>query len=255
MAGTVGVDTKDIAADGIDGDFVAQPRADVVGVEIDEEAILLLEGTRELHALNPTGTLVWGLLDGVSTLEAIVADLTAAFDADPEVIRNDVVEVTRQFGRAGLLIGVAREDPAPPPPPSPQGLPAGTELESFTYPTLDGDPVALEDLKGKQFLLVNWSPRCGYCVRIAPELAELEPELTKREVDLVLLTIGEADENRELVESHELRCTVLLQDGGYSAFAGLGTPAAYMIDEDGKVSSELALGAIEVPVLARQTAS
>ena len=254
MAGNVSVETKEIPADDIDGGFVAEPRAEVVGVEVDGEAVLLLEGTREIHALNGVGTITWGLFDGSSTLDAIVADLSEAFRADPEVVRNDVLELARELGRAGLLIGVAREEPAPVPT-SPQGLAQGTEVPPFRFPALDGEAVGLEDLRGRRFLLVNWSPRCGYCLRIAPELAELEPGLLEHDVGLVFLTIGGEEENRELVESNGLHSTVLLQDDGQSVvFEGLGTPAAYLIDEAGKVASELALGANEVPVLARQAA-
>lgn len=254
MARNVRVDTKDIAADDIGGDFVAQARAEVVGVEVDDEAILLLEGTRDLHSLNPTGTLIWRLFDGASTLEEIVADLTDAFQADAEVVRNDVLELTRELGRAGLLVGVAREEPVPVPT-SPKGLAQGTEVPAFRFPALDGQALSLEDLHGKRTLLVNWSPRCGYCVRIAPELAEIEPALLEHDVRLVFLTIGSEEENRELVEGNGLRCAVLLQDDDQSVvFEGMGTPAAYLIDEAGKVASALALGANEVPILARQAA-
>jgi thiol-disulfide isomerase/thioredoxin len=254
MAMNVKEDTSEIVAADIEEGFVAKARAEVVGVEVDGEAILLLEGTRELHALNPTGTLIWGLLDGVSTLDEIVADLAAVYHADLQVVRNDVLELTRGLGRAGLLIGVAKEEPVHVPT-SPKGLAEGTEVPDFRFPALDGQPLALEDLRGKRTLLVNWSPRCGFCVKIAPELAEIETVLSEHDVRLVFLTIGSEEENRELVESNGLRSTVLLQDGDQSiVFGGLGTPAAYLIDEAGKVASTLALGANEVPVLARQAA-
>jgi len=254
MARNVSMKTKEIPAADLDGDFVAEPRAQVVGVEVDGESVLLLEGTRELHALNGVGTVIWGLFDGSSTLDEIVADLSEAFQTDPEVVRNDVLELARLLGRAGLLVGVAREEP-PPAPTSPQGLAPGTEVPAFRFPALDGKALGLEDLRGSRFLLVNWSPRCGFCSRIAPELAELAPGLKQHDVRFVFLTIGEAEENRELLESHGLDCTLLFQDGGQAeVFEGLGTPAAYLVDEAGKVASELALGADQVPVLVRKAA-
>lgn len=254
MGRKLSLKAKEILADDIDGSFVPRRRPEVVGVEVDDEAVLLVEGTRDLHALNGIGTVVWDLCDGTSTLDDIVADLAEAFGADPDVIRNDVVGLARGLGRAGLLVGVKREDPPPPQHQTPQGIPPGTEIEPFTYPTLDGDPVTLADLRGKRFMLVNWSPRCGFCVKIAPDLAELEPKLSKQEVGLVLLTIGEVDENRALLQDHGLHGTVLLQDAGYAPFAGVGTPAAYLIDDAGRIEGELALGALEVPDLAREAA-
>ena len=60
-------------------------------------------------------------------------------------------------------------------------------------------------------LLVNWSPRCGFCTLIAPELAELQPELHARGVEMVFITLGDAEENRPLLEEHGLQPRVLVR--------------------------------------------
>jgi len=53
-----------------------------------------------------------------------------------------------------------------------------------------------------------------------------------------------------LFDEAGLEATLLFQgDAQIEAFAGLGTPAAYLVDEDGMVASELAMGAEEVPRL------
>ena len=136
------------------------------------------------------------------------------------------------------------------------GLEVGAQPNPFELPDLDGHPVRLADFRGKRLLLVNWSPTCGFCDLIVRELAELQSSLRKRKIELVLASYGDAGSNRELVAEHGLECSILIQDGrAIDAFAGVGTPAAYLIDEDGRVARPLAVGAEEVPELARQIAT
>ena len=49
-------------------------------VELDGEAVIYDEDTTDLHHLNPTATVVFGLCDGTSTMEEISADIADAFD-------------------------------------------------------------------------------------------------------------------------------------------------------------------------------
>jgi len=70
-----------------------------------------------------------------------------------------------------------------------------------------------------------------------------------------LISRGTAAEHRELSEEHGLNCPVLLQAEGeptLEAFRGLGTPVAYLLDEQGSVARPLAVGADRVPDLARE---
>ncbi|MEJ7584194.1 MAG: hypothetical protein WKF43_08935, partial [Acidimicrobiales bacterium] len=102
-------------------------------------------------------------------------------------------------------------------------------------------------------LLVNWSPGCGFCVRIAGELAEISADLSRRRQRLVLVAAGSVEDNRRLLATSGLAATVLRNEG-FEPFEALGTPVAYLVDEAGRVASNLALGAIEVMVLARRVA-
>jgi peroxiredoxin len=139
-------------------------------------------------------------------------------------------------------------------PSEPAGLAVGTTFPSFKLSDVAGNEVALEDLRGKKVLLVNWSPQCGFCHRIAPDLAELHDDFEKTDVRLVLAAYGEAEANRKLVDEHGLKCLLLLQKGEQvlEVFKGLGTPVAYLLDEDGRVAKPLAEGAERIPALARE---
>jgi peroxiredoxin len=139
----------------------------------------------------------------------------------------------------------------------PQGLPVGTSMAPFRLPDLKGQTVALEDFKGKRVLLVNWSPQCGFCDLIAPELARVQGDLQKHNIQLLLVGRGNVEANRKLVEEHHLECPILLlkdNDNDLEAFQNVGTPAAYLLDEQGRVAEPLAVGTDAVPVLAREAA-
>ena len=61
----------------------------------------------------------------------------------------------------------------------------------------------------------------------------------------VVVTTGDPEENRRLVERHGIRCVVLLQEQMEvaSQFRAQGTPMGYRIDGAGRIASELTVGA------------
>jgi peroxiredoxin len=246
----------EISHEEIDGGFVPAARADVVSVEVDGEMVIgyLPEGESHLrtHALNATASIVWRCFDGSGTLDEIVADIADAFGTDVEVVRADVLDLAQQAGALGLLVGVREHVPEPDY--EPIGIPVGLPLPPFEATDEHGKPFWSDDLRGRGALLINWSPACGFCARIVDDLEDVVPALTARGIDVVLLAIGDADANRALLEKAGLDCRLLLHDGNTEVFGGMGTPAAYLIDEDGTVVEPMALGAIEVPRLARRAA-
>jgi peroxiredoxin len=171
-----------------------------------------------------------------------------------EVVSNDVLELARAVGKQGLLEGVAGEVIVPAFSRL-DGLDIGTPLPDFAAPDMAGTDVTLGQLEGSKVLLVNWSPWCGFCDRVAPDLAGVQDDLDQENVRLVLVSRGEADDNQRFLDEYGLRCTILLADSGIEAFEALGTPAAYLIDEEGKVAQPLSVGADQVPVLALTAAN
>jgi peroxiredoxin len=137
---------------------------------------------------------------------------------------------------------------------APTGLAVGTAFPSFRLPDDFGNEVTLEDLRGQSVLLVNWSPLCGFCRRIAPDIAELQDGFTNKDIRLVFAAFGDAGANRELANEHDLEGLLLLQsrERSLDAFKGIGTPAAYLLDEQGAVARPLAVGAEQVPDLMRE---
>jgi peroxiredoxin len=239
----------------IDGAFVPLQRPDVTVVVLEGEAVALSEGAAGAFFLDELATLVWSTFDGSASLDELAEDFAEAFAAEPNVVREDILTLTRNIGRAGLLQGIAYEPPAEPSYAWPTGVAVGEPIPPFELPDTEGNLVALSDLSAHQVLLVNWSPRCGFCTLIAPELSELQSELNASGVELVFITLGDAGENRPLLEEHGLKPRLLLGDAGLTeVFAGVGTPAAYVIDGEGRAASELTIGADKVPLLARSAA-
>ena len=95
--------------DQIGPDFVAHPRREVVTVEIDGDAIVYDELRETTHLLNPTGAIVWRLLDGETRLDELSADLAAVFGVGVEEVLADVVALVHELGQRGLLEHVAAE--------------------------------------------------------------------------------------------------------------------------------------------------
>ena len=136
----------------------------------------------------------------------------------------------------------------------PEGLAPGTAFPSFRLADVRGGVRALEDFRGTRVMLVHWSTGCGFCEMIAPDLAKAVPQLREHNTELVLVTSGDPETNLKLADQHGLECPMLLQDASdtLEGFAGIGTPAAYLLDEEGTVQAGLALGADKVPDLLRE---
>lgn len=86
--------------------FVASARPEVVQAEVDGEIVLYDDRARVMHRLSPTAGQVWRCLDGSGSLADIAADLADVYQVDQGQILADVVTTARQFGSAGLLVGV-----------------------------------------------------------------------------------------------------------------------------------------------------
>jgi peroxiredoxin len=146
---------------------------------------------------------------------------------------------------------------------APGGLPLGSPAPDFELPDLTGARRKLSDFRGKNLLLVFFNPQCGFCTRMAGDLAALPPSSKHGGVGgggewsvPIIVTTGGADENRKFFEQHGIRCVVLLQEQMQvaSQYRAGGTPMGYRIDAAGNIASELAVGAEPLLQLATSVA-
>jgi peroxiredoxin len=128
----------------------------------------------------------------------------------------------------------------------------GSPAPAFELPDLNGRRRKLADFRGQNLLLIFFNPRCGFCTRMAPHLAVLPADGTGGAPVPLLVTTGDLEENRTLTAQHGIQAPVLLQEGmevGSQYHCGR-TPMGYRIDRQGKIASELAIGAQALLALA-----
>ena len=122
------------------------------------------------------------------------------------------------------------------------GLPVGTPAPPFTLPRLDGGELSLSDYAGRPVMLVFSDPDCGPCDVVAPRLEELSKKTPA--VNVVMVSRGDADRNRSKVSELGLTFPVVLQDQWKLSreYAKFATPMAYLIDEEGRIAADVAVG-------------
>ena len=125
----------------------------------------------------------------------------------------------------------------------------GEDAPEVKLPDLEGNTVELtKNFKGQETLLVFWNPGCGFCQQMLSDLREWEQNLPEDAPKLLVVSAGTKEANRE----QGLSSTVLL-DQNFAvgqAFGASGTPSAVLVDAQGKVASDIAVGAPAVMALA-----
>jgi thiol-disulfide isomerase/thioredoxin len=157
-------------------------------------------------------------------------------------------QLVRQNGRILLRVESLHEAiaalraPAPRPA-TPSGIKVGTVAPDFELPKLVGEGrKKLKDWRGKRVLIIFFNPGCGFCRQMVPKLSELAP------VDglvPVIVTAGDKHANEQLLTNHNVQLPTLLQKDNEVAasYQTAGTPTGYLIDEHGKIASDLIIGA------------
>jgi peroxiredoxin len=123
------------------------------------------------------------------------------------------------------------------------GLKAGTPAPDFRLPRLDGrGELRLRDLRGHRVFLVFSSPNCGPCNTLAPELEKFHH--AHPDLEVVMISKGEPKENRAKVNEHGLTFPIVLQQQWEISrrYAMFATPIAYLIDEQGVIMHDVAVG-------------
>jgi peroxiredoxin len=140
------------------------------------------------------------------------------------------------------FIGALVRDATTPPP-----LDRGDRVPSLELRDLNQGSMDLAALEGHRTLLLFWNPSCGFCDKMLDDVKAWECDRPPGAPDLVVISTGSPKANRE----QGFRSRVLL-DPNFRAgnvFGATGTPSALMIDENGRVASEVVTGAPAVLAL------
>ena len=235
-------DREEIPASDVGLDLAPRLGPGVGAAFLDEEGVLLDPATGASHVLDQPAALVTRFLDGRSTLGEIAFDIADILGVYRAQVEADVVALAQTLGARGLLDGVARDPHAGHDHPRrSEGVPVGADLGGW-----DG----WADLPAAPTLVVNWGTRCGFCTRIVADLGELGPRLRDAGTELVLVTTGDEESLRS--QAGDVALPVVHVDAVPDFFTGLGTPVAYLVGPDRTVVEPIAIGAGEVPDLARR---
>lgn len=186
-------------------------------------------GTPAAVVVLPNGTIGSALSQGAEQIRGLVERLITGQPLAP------VIPPPRDGQRAPLPVRL----PAPT---------IGARAPAINLRDLDGNPVDLASGRGHETLVVFWNPSCGFCQRMRPELLAWEQQLQPTAPRLLVVSTGPAEMNR----AQGFRSTLVLDEGfGVGrAFGASGTPSAVLVDAQGRIASEVAVGAPSVMALA-----
>ena len=167
---------------------------------------------------------------GTPSAVAVAADgrITSFVAQGAAAIRSLIEEV-----RAGTLPAL--------PPKVPR---IGDPVPDVKLTTLAGEPFAFSQLSGEAALLLFWNQSCGFCQQMLPELRASESKTNGSKLQWIVLVNGSPADGAAL----GVRSTIVLDENGRAAraFGASGTPMALLLDREGRVASNLAVGADEI---------
>ena len=184
-------------------------------------------GTPMGYLLDEEGTIATPLTVGAADLLAL-----AAVQAAPAAPAAAETNGERPKGKAnrGLHTSRLRRD----------GLKAGTPAPAFRLPRVDGGELSLEEYRRRRLLLVFSDPDCGPCTALAPALEEFH----RGGGTVLMISRRDPEANQRKVAELGLTFPVVLQRHWeisllYGMFA---TPIAYLIDEQGVLTTDVVVG-------------
>jgi thiol-disulfide isomerase/thioredoxin len=134
------------------------------------------------------------------------------------------------------------------PVPSPSRARIGIPAAPLQFRDLHGNSVALADFYGRRTLVLFWNSSCGFCAQMLGDLRKWDAALPRDAPRLLVISTGTAEEARSMGLRSPILLDPELQAG--AAFGASGTPMAVLLDENGRIGSDVAVGAQAVFALA-----
>jgi cytochrome c biogenesis protein CcmG, thiol:disulfide interchange protein DsbE len=117
----------------------------------------------------------------------------------------------------------------------------GSLAPAYSSVTLDGTPVALEDLRGTVVLLNVWATWCAPCREEVPALQELYEAYGPQGFEVVGVSVdapGEQEAIRRFVREFDVTYPIWFDEAGTVAptFRTIGVPSTFLIDREGIIT-------------------
>jgi len=116
----------------------------------------------------------------------------------------------------------------------------GYRVPEFELADVDGRIRTHREVFGRQTVAMFWSPTCPFCKSMADSLRTWEKESGPDRPSMIVFSEGNPDENRDL----QLESPIVFDPGRTtSSRLGMwGTPSAVIVNENGTIVSETAVG-------------
>jgi len=192
----------------------------------------LVRGTPSAVILRTDGSIYCALAEGPDAIRALVEEETRPPIYEQSVEMPKVNVLGQPNETAFAEVGV----PAP----------------DVTLPDVDGNEIKLSSFLGNPTLLIFWNTGCGYCEAMLQDLKAWENKPPKGAPQLLFISAGPSSD----IKKQGMRSPVMREDtfGIASMFHVKGTPSAVLVDENGIVKTNPAVGADEILELANSTA-
>lgn len=117
----------------------------------------------------------------------------------------------------------------------------GRSIPDFSLKALNGEIVKRDDLLGRETLVTFWSLTCPHCVSMMDELRDWDKARDSDDPSLVVFSDGDVGKHEEI----GLDSPILLEKNYRTAgrLGMFGTPSAVLVNEEGKIITETAVGA------------
>lgn len=123
------------------------------------------------------------------------------------------------------------------------GLEQGDTPPQFELETLDGEPLSLEDVKGKKVIVNFWATWCEPCREEMPVFEEYDAQNEDVVVVAVNMTHkdGKIEKITDFVNEYGLTFPVVLDKTGdvSKAYEVINIPSTYFLDEDGMIQLKI----------------